>query len=253
MLPLFIAAKVLGDGTMLGKCRRSASYFQDFEQHWYVNQDDINTPRSPITLEPFTSQHLGMPEWCSGGGGERFKATPNWNATGYRFINGAPNCALVATILLMNGRADVAHEPLFDYIINRYYPSARAGAQHIIPNYGDSPTLFTRDMWDAYVSGGTPPPTSGGSPVTNPGTSFKIGDRVETMRVTNVRSSGTLSATKIGEQPVSGAGLILQGPVSADNIVWWRIDYDSGADGWSGEDNLILSRPSAPTGLHVMN
>lgn len=257
LLPLFIAAKVLGDSEMLAKCSPSASQFQEFSQHWFVTQTDIDTPRSPSTLQPFTAQHLGMPEWCSGGAPERHQATPDWNATGYRFINGAPNCAVVATVLLMNGRADVGHEPLFRYIIDRYYPSAKGGAMHTIPNYGDSPTLFTRDMWDAYVAGNPPPAGGGGSQITSPDSSFNIGDRVVTTRLTNVRTSGSLSADKIGEQTAGSAGTLLEGPVFVDNITWWRIDYDTGVDGWSGDDNLTAaprsSLPSKVTGFRVVN
>lgn len=251
LIPLYIAAKVLGDSEILAKCNPTKSSFQEFSQHWFVSQEDINTPRSNSTIAPYTQAHLGMPEWNSGGAYERNQASSDWNATGYRFINGAPNCGVVATILLMGGRAEVNWEPLFQYIISRYYPTTKGGASHTLPAYGDSPTLFTRDMWDAYVSNTAPPP------VVPPTDSFVIGDRVETTTSTNVRNSGSLSGALLGAQALGSLGTIIAGPVVSDNITWWQVNFDNGVDGWSGGDNFILSDntsvpPSAPTGLKVV-
>ncbi|RYD48323.1 MAG: hypothetical protein EOP85_03780, partial [Verrucomicrobiaceae bacterium] len=153
LMPLYIAAKVLGDNQMLARCNASKSIFQEFAQHWFVTQTDINTPRSNSSIKPFNQSHLDMPEWNSGGPSERNQASSDWNATGYRFINGAPNVNLVATIMLMGGRAEIGHEPIFRYITDRYYPTTRGGAAHVLPSYGDNPTLFARDMWDAYIAG----------------------------------------------------------------------------------------------------
>lgn len=258
LMPLFIAAKVLGDADMLDYCKPGKSVFQEFSQHWFVTQTDINTPRSnPATMQPYTQDMLGMPEWSSGGPNERHQASSQFfGGTGYRFINGAPNCGLVATVLLMNGRSDINHEPLFQYIITRYYPMTKSGAAHTIPNYGDVPTLFTRDMWDAHISGTTPPPPTDPPPTTVlPGSEFAVGNRIRVFRSTNVRGSAALSGTLLGTQATNATGLIVGGPVTMDNIVWWQVNYDSGADGWSGGDNFTLvsqtatrpSKPQAPT------
>lgn len=252
LMPLFIAAKVLNDPEILARCSASKSGFQEFAQHWFVTQTDINTPRSNSSIAPFNQSHLGMPEWNSGGPNERNQASSDWNATGYRFINGGPNTAVVATIILMGGRADINHEPLFRYIIERYYPTSRGGSAHVLPNYGDAPMLFTRDMWDAYISGTTPPPVD--PPVE---TTFVVGDRIQTTNNTNVRTTGTLLGTLLGVQGQGSLGTIIAGPVSADNITWWQVNYDDGADGWSGGDNFTKSTnqatpPSAPTGLRVV-
>lgn len=252
LMPLFIAAKVLGDSELLARCNASKSGFQEFAQHWFVTQTDINTPRSNSSIAPYNQSHLGMPEWNSGGPGERNQASSDWNATGYRFINGGPNSAVVATIILMGGRADINHEPLFRYIIERYYPTSKGGAAHILPSYGDAPMLFTRDMWEAYISGTTTPPTD--PPVE---TTFVVGDRIQTANNTNVRATGTLLGTLLGVQVQGVLGTIVAGPVMADNITWWQVNYDNGPDGWSGGDNFIKSTnqgtpPSAPTGLRVV-
>jgi len=148
LLPLFIAAKVLGDPEMLAQATPKST-FQEFTSHYFITQADIDRPRSSASLAPYTQAMLGMPEWSSGGQYEQAGASSDWNASGYRFINGAPNVAVVATIMLMGGRQEVGHEPLFRYIVERYYP--KVGANHTLPSYGDEPTLFTRDMWEAYV------------------------------------------------------------------------------------------------------
>ena len=71
-----------------------------------MTQNEVDTPRNPASILPYNSSHVGIAEWSSGGPGERNQASPAWidgepGYTGYRKINGAPNTALVATILLM--------------------------------------------------------------------------------------------------------------------------------------------------------
>lgn len=158
-LPLFIAARILGDQAMLDQCDAGKfSGFQEIHQHWFVSQEDINTPRYPATIAPFTSEHLGMPEWSSGGPWYRNRATPDWNATAYRMINGSPNCGVACCVLLMNGRQQWNHEPFFRYIIERYYPRHKNQAGGVMPQYSDAIQLIVRDLWDAYVGGSTPAP-----------------------------------------------------------------------------------------------
>jgi len=252
LLPLFIAAKVLGDSDLLAKCSASRSVFQEHAQHWFVTQTDINTPRTQPTIAPYTQSMLGMPEWNSGGPGERAQASSDfWNGTNYRFINGAPNTAVALTVTLMGGRASLNQESFFRYIIERYYPLKGGSAGGIIPNYSDDVSYFTRDMWNAYIGGGTDIPT-------DPPVQIGIGSRIETIRSTNVRIAGTLTGTLMGVQAVASTGTVVAGPTVADNITWWQVNYDTGADGWSGGDNFILSTttapntPSAPTGLRVI-
>ncbi|MBI2023761.1 LysM peptidoglycan-binding domain-containing protein, partial [Candidatus Giovannonibacteria bacterium] len=76
---------------------------------------------------------------------------------------------------------------------------------------------------------------------TLPSTKFITGSRVYvTMNSSNVRQvpAGSLLGTQInGKQ-----GTVNQGPIDAlfDNVAvhWWLIDFDSGVDGWVGEDTL---------------
>jgi hypothetical protein len=104
------------------------------------------------------------------------------------------------------------------------------------------------DGWsgqDNFVKSTTPAP---------PVITFAIGDRIEVAANTNVRASGALTGTLLGTQSALAKGTIIGGPIGkdADNITWWQMDYDSGADGWSGQDNFVkipAVKPSRPTGL----
>ena len=72
---------------------------------------------------------------------------------------------------------------------------------------------------------------------------FAIGERVQVVNTTiNVRE--TPGGTLLGTQPVGSQGTVLAGPeVTPNGVIWYQIDYDSGVDGWSGQDNLALAPP----------
>jgi hypothetical protein len=91
-----------------------------------------------------------------------------------------------------------------------------------------------------------------------PPAGFAVGKRIETIRSTNVRASGALTATLLGTQATGSKGTITAGSVIESGIIWWQVDYDTGVDGWSGEDNFKLgtdqappAKPSVPGGLEV--
>jgi hypothetical protein len=92
----------------------------------------------------------------------------------------------------------------------------------------------------------SPSPTPAPTP-TPPPSQFAIGNRIQTIGPTNVRASASLSGTLLGQQPTGAQGTLIAGPVSASGWVWWQVNYDSGADGWSGEDNFIKLPPPTPT------
>jgi len=64
----------------------------------------------------------------------------------------------------------------------------------------------------------------------------------------NVRA--TPGGALLGTQPVGALGRIVGGPRlaaisgsgSTTQYTYWQIDFDSGVDGWSGQDNLILKQ-----------
>jgi hypothetical protein len=76
---------------------------------------------------------------------------------------------------------------------------------------------------------------------------FKIGDRVQpTTDVTVHSSPAYISTNVVGTQPQGSQGTVVAGPtLGTDNVWWWQVDYDTGADGWNGE--VILTKSSTPT------
>lgn len=64
------------------------------------------------------------------------------------------------------------------------------------------------------------------------------GERVATIDNLNVRNAPGLSATVLGVQPPGTLGTVIGGPVFADGFRWWRVDFDTGVDGWVVQDFL---------------
>ncbi|MBP6858642.1 MAG: fibronectin type III domain-containing protein [Candidatus Pacebacteria bacterium] len=74
---------------------------------------------------------------------------------------------------------------------------------------------------------------------------FRIGDKVQTLNLSNVREAGALSAKTAGTQYTSSLATVVDdtsGPEgvknTSDNFFWWKLDFETGADGYVGEDNL---------------
>lgn len=150
-LAMYIAAKTLGHADMLARCDATAHpVFQEDQQHAFVTSAWTNHPAS----------NIGMPEWAAQAFQRLDRPEPDWEATGYRFINGQANVGLVLTLTLMGGRAEWNHEALFRYIIERYWPVESTGSKRGIGSVNGIPR-FTYEMWNAYFSGGTPPPPTG--------------------------------------------------------------------------------------------
>jgi len=67
---------------------------------------------------------------------------------------------------------------------------------------------------------------------------FDIDDRIQTTLDLEVRDTPATNGTLLGTQLLDALGTIIAGPVAADGFNWWRVNYDSGPDGWSIEDWL---------------
>jgi hypothetical protein len=170
MMPLFLAANVLDDPEMLEQLREPNGPFQEYYNHYFIHQEDIDRPRAPgSNAAPYTQAMLGMPEWSSGGRFEQSQGSSTFvGDVGYRFINGAPNCGVIAAILLMGKRHQLEHEAYVRYITERYYPKMKGNAAGVLPSYGDDVTLFTRDMWDTYLTNDIVPPSVPVGPIPRP-------------------------------------------------------------------------------------
>ena len=79
-------------------------------------------------------------------------------------------------------------------------------------------------------------------------TSLAIGSRIVTTANLNIRSTASVSGTKIGTEPIGSLGTITAGPTTADGYTWWQINYDTNPDGWSVSNYLApaaaLSSPA---------
>ena len=73
---------------------------------------------------------------------------------------------------------------------------------------------------------------------------FLIGDRVQVTQNLNVRTGPGVGYLEItdpdypGYAPNGTLSTVLEGPVSADGYVWWKVRYDQGYAGWSVENGL---------------
>lgn len=73
-------------------------------------------------------------------------------------------------------------------------------------------------------------------------TKFVAGNRVVTTDRLSVRS-GTWGR-RLGSQPAGTQGTVLAGPSYSKGYYWYKINYDSGVDGWSVQDYLALVTPN---------
>jgi hypothetical protein len=199
-LAMYIAAKTLGHPDMLARCNaKTHPVFQEDQQHALVTSAWTNHPAS----------NIGMPEWAAQAYQRLDRPLPEWESTGYRFINGQANVGLVLAVTLMGGRAEWNHEELFRYIIERYWPIESAGSKRATGSTNGIPT-FTHQMWTTYFSGGTPPPvTRVALPTIQPGGGIFLAPT--TVSLACATANATIHYTTNGGTPTT-ASTVYTGP-----------------------------------------
>jgi len=93
------------------------------------------------------------------------------------------------------------------------------------------------------------PPATLGVKKTAPVYKFKVGDRAYvSSQSAAVKSSASSYARNLGSQPKNAQGIVISGPKSANNLIWWQINYDKGVDGWSADKylDLVLAATTTP-------
>lgn len=82
-------------------------------------------------------------------------------------------------------------------------------------------------------------------PPTPPATGITVGGRVMAGPLgCLVRPAPTMSAASDIVQPAGALGTVIGGPVFADNITWWNVNWDTGTDGWGSEGaNFLIKAP----------
>jgi hypothetical protein len=229
--PMVLAGVVLGDSSILSLVNGP---FAEDGQHFYVTQADVDRQRKPGRA-PYTTDMIGMPEWGGKHVGEPEGDGSAWD-TPYRVLVGVSNMGPILAARIMGIEAQWKHPATFDYM-DRFY-SVEAGNVSTSVN---SIQPFVSEMWKKYRLKTTNGSTTQPPPPPPPSPTFSLGQRIATTRSTNVRASGMLSGTLLGTQTTEAKGTIVDGPLTADGITWWQVNYDLGVDGWSGADNFVLS------------
>ncbi len=251
--PLLVAAATLDDAELKSRCDGSQMKFSEFCQTFFVSQADVDRPRYTADGRPrlpYTAADIGLPEW-----GETHNDNPsrdgnNWNAY-YRDTCGGQLTGPAMAARAMGLRSLANWEPFFQYQERHlnYEQSAGYGGE-----FNSNPTpAFHKQFYNVHKNA---VPGSAGPPTNPPSGVFALGDRIQVTQDTNVRDSGALTATLLGAQGADATGTIVAGPVGPDsnNITWWQVDFDTGVDGWTGQDSYIKimsQKPFTPTGFGV--
>jgi hypothetical protein len=75
---------------------------------------------------------------------------------------------------------------------------------------------------------------------------LRTGDRVQLKNPTLVWTAPPIGGEITGNQTAKAPGLLTEGPVRAGEIWWWRVDFNSGADGWISERALADAKGAPP-------
>jgi beta propeller repeat protein len=68
------------------------------------------------------------------------------------------------------------------------------------------------------------------------------------LEILNIYGSPDFSHLPIGAQPAGSQASIVDGPVTdADGFTWWKLDYDTGSDGWVA--GRYIAQVPPPAGL----
>lgn len=68
---------------------------------------------------------------------------------------------------------------------------------------------------------------------------IQVNDRVKTTDRVNVRGTACNNGKPAGKQPSGATGKVVAGPSAGCGYTWWKIDFNSGADGWVAQDYLV--------------
>lgn len=108
---------------------------------------------------------------------------------------------------------------------------------------------FSASQFLSRSSVATPTPTS----LFLTGATIGIGSRIRTNASVNVRATPSVFGIRKGEQRQGVSGTVLSGPVSANGLEWWLINYnDSSVDGWSVGGYLSVESGALNSGTQAV-
>lgn len=223
-----------------------------------------------LTDGPTTNYELGM----------KFKSTAAGYITGIRFYKASSetgthtgkiysNSQLLASVVFTNETASGWQEATLSSPLNitantQYTVSVNTGnSYYVATNFGLQSQVSSSHLRSVVGSNGVFGPVGSrptnsyqdsnyfrdvvfSTTITPPTSQFHVGDRIRTIRSTNVRASASLSGTLLGTQATGALGTLTAGPVAGDGYIWFTVDYDTGADGYSGDDNFELAPTTPP-------
>ena len=85
-------------------------------------------------------------------------------------------------------------------------------------------------------------------------TELRVGSRVRVAETAYLRSEPSVASELVGTQPVGASGSVIEGPVvdaAGDGLTRWRIDFDSGVDGWGAEPYVVRDTSTGSAGNPV--
>jgi hypothetical protein len=150
-LGMAMAGLLLNDAAILDRLDpvKYPGTFAEDTQHFYVTQQDIDTPRYVSTSQPalpYPQEALGMPEWGPDGGYPKNTAGYNWDRA-YRGVVGA-NCVAEALAARLSGLMTAWKHPAFFDYHDRYYERKKDTSREAINEIKP----FVKAMWEAYRS-----------------------------------------------------------------------------------------------------
>jgi len=80
------------------------------------------------------------------------------------------------------------------------------------------------------------------TPIGNPAPAqYVSGDRIITTATVRVRTVGSLIGQELGRQAAGSVGIVTSGPITTGGHTWYRINFDTGVDGWVASSWLARS------------
>lgn len=171
---------------------------------------------SATTLPAPDTKRPGAPSGVKAVVASSYEIDLSWNAskdnvgvTGYRVYRNGTQIATTASVSCSDGGLSAA--TAYTYRIAAFDAAGNVSAMS---------AAIKRTTWP------------------NPSTRFQAGDRTKTARNTQVRSEPASSGKNVGPQRSNAAGVVSDGPKYYNRAWWWKIDFESGPDGWVNENNL---------------
>lgn len=147
-------------------------------------------------------------------------STDNVGVTGYDvYRNGAKFTTVTGTSYANTG---LAAATTYTYAVDAYDAAGNVSGQV-------SAAATTQPIT-------TPPPPA----------TFALNARVETTSSLNVRSKANTKGSLLCVQPAGRQGTIISGPTNANGYTWWKVNFDTGCDGWVVQTYLKLVTTTPP-------